>query len=100
MTDCPTPQRLEEWLAGALPDEAARAVEAHLTGCPGCAARVRQLLDNPSLRRWVARPPPPPPGTERAALDDLLARLRDAPLLGSSGDYSPPSPAGAGLGFL
>jgi len=52
--------RLDDWIDGALPAEAAREVEEHLRGCEACRAeerRLRQLLAHAAaLPRSVAPP--------------------------------------------
>jgi anti-sigma factor RsiW len=59
--DChETRERLEEYRHRELPPEQARAVEAHLEGCPGCRAVLAREDAVTNLVRALPRAPAPP----------------------------------------
>jgi anti-sigma factor RsiW len=67
-------EMVTDFLDGALPDDQARRVAAHLDGCPGCAEYVRQIRTTArSLRGLPAQPLDP------AVKASLLQAFRDFP---------------------
>jgi Putative zinc-finger len=89
MTACPRYQdQLADGAYGTLDAGARRRFEAHLAGCPGCAAELRELRETVELLRREA-PPRPSPGQ----LDGVWERL--APRL----EATTPAPPGKVLSF-
>ena len=43
MTKCPNPNRIIEYLQGALPPQAAEQMRQHLLGCSACRARAEAI---------------------------------------------------------
>jgi tetratricopeptide (TPR) repeat protein len=58
---CPSAEELAAYLDGRLAGDRARALAAHVAGCPECgevvegvvSARIEGVLDKPPRRRWV-----------------------------------------------
>ena len=64
-----------EYLEGALQPDARARVEAHLSGCDGCAEYLAQIVRTSGLVRAAAVPN----GAERVTLsDDACASLAEA----------------------
>jgi anti-sigma factor RsiW len=69
MTDCPHISNVDAYADGALGADAARAMAAHVRGCPACGERLRQTQ---SFRAALAAFPP------SRLSDAALGRLHDA----------------------
>jgi anti-sigma factor RsiW len=69
--------RLTDYAEGALDAETCAALEAHLAGCPACAALRQDLADLSRLCRQ--EPPSLMPPDVRARLEVLLAGDASAP---------------------
>lgn len=72
---CPYELDDAAYLLGALPPGQRLAYEAHLTGCPACAAAVRDLSGLPGLLARVPEPEAPPGEDLPDLLPGLLARI-------------------------
>jgi anti-sigma-K factor RskA len=85
---------LAGYVLGTLTLAETRAFEAHLPGCPDCAAEVAELESLPSL---LASAAPSPPATLRDRTLAAIAAEASAlgPVTGQWGPTGPPSPPAA-----
>jgi len=74
MTTCPKPEELMLYVAGELPPDAARALEAHLASCGRCAREAATIRRGQDALRLLDREPTVRP----EAMAALRARLRQA----------------------
>src|SRR6476660_7961865 len=82
MTRCPSPEALEDLLAGVLTDIEAGACRGHLADCPHCQSVLDGLTDHPDLRHWAAGADGLTPlPLDTPPLRRLLDALRAPPLL-------------------
>jgi tetratricopeptide (TPR) repeat protein/tRNA A-37 threonylcarbamoyl transferase component Bud32 len=101
MQACAADETLEGLLAERLTEDETVPLCRHLERCERCRGRLDQLSDHSQLRRWrveVGHRPTPLPHDPR--LVDLLAALREAPLLESTSAPSPGDANDGELGFL
>src|SRR5262249_55542094 len=89
MTRCPSPEELQQFLAGRLPGPRAGAVETHVQGCGGCQG---------VLERLTGKAPGVPAGAGSGSGQEFLRRLaQDAPTMLPTGQAGPAGPTPAGL---
>jgi len=69
---------LMDYLEGVVPDDMRTILEAHVTGCPKCAAFIASYVATPRILR-EATAAAMPPELQHSLLDFLHARRGDMP---------------------
>ncbi len=86
---CPNHKRLADYAAGALPEAAAEAVNAHVDSCQTCQAVLQTIHENGETRRPHAAPPPgvglPDISANQPAVEGHLAEYKLLEKLGRGG---------------
>jgi hypothetical protein len=60
MDPCPSPERLQQLLGGALDGPEVATLADHVAGCAACEALLDRLADDPELRAWRSADAPTP----------------------------------------
>jgi hypothetical protein len=84
MTGCPSLERLQSLLAGALPNPELAALAEHVEGCPGCRVALDRLSAAADEPKWRRLREPAPPAEPSAAFLRRLEALTPA--------FHPPCP--------
>ena len=54
MSSCPSAEALERLLDGALPEEEAVGICAHLAGCAQCQVVFDRMIEKPEWKQWAS----------------------------------------------
>jgi WD40 repeat protein len=108
MNSCLSAEALEQLLGGALSEEEALGMRAHLAGCPQCQVALDRMIEKPEWKQWasVCWPQQAVSGGSHSrpamepALVHLLEKLRATPAPAASGSADTAEELDRSLSFL
>jgi serine/threonine-protein kinase len=101
MNSCLSAEALERLLGGALPEEEATGMRAHLADCAECQAVLDRMIEKPEWKQWASACwPQPRPVPAEPALARLLEKLHATPAPDASASAATAEELDGSLSFL